>query len=300
MAELLLDAAVDSFVLDARARGLSERTIEFYLAGVAALRCRLPSPLEAQTLDMLQLDAVRALAVALRGQVAPSTLAGRLRALKVFSRWCMRERYLRRDPLERLVVPRVPDTEIARFSDAQVRALLGVASAELGLALRLLFDTGLRIGELTSLRVDDLQRGGLLVVGKGGHRRFVPLGRRAERDLRRALVRRDAGPGAPLLVQRGGAALTAAAVAQGMRRLSRRLGLNGVRVSPHTCRHTFATAFLANGGSLLALQQILGHHDLAMVRRYVHLSPEQLAAQHRAASPLDHWTAGRQAARSRR
>lgn len=58
-------------------------------------------------------------------------------------------------------------------------------------------------------------------------------------------------------------------------------------MSPHRCRHTFAVAFLRNGGNLFALQKILGHRDLAMVRRYAELSDADVAAEHRVASPVD-------------
>jgi integrase/recombinase XerD len=78
-----------------------------------------------------------------------------------------------------------------------------------------------------------------------------------------------------------------------MRRLAAAAGIAGVRVSPHTCRHTFAITFLRNGGNLLALQRILGHQDLAMVRRYAELVAADLAAAQATASPLDGWTRSR-------
>ena len=289
-----LDPVVDAFVLDCRARNLSPRTVEFYLEGINALRRTLPAPPAEQTMAMLDLEAARNLAAAMGDRVAPSTAAGRIRALKIFARWCVRERYLGANPLERLATPRVPRTEIACFSDAQVGQLLRSASRELRLALELLLDTGLRISELVALRVGDVRPGMLWVVGKGGHERTVPLGRNAERALRRELERRGpARSDEALLRQHSGRPQTAAAIALGMRRLAQRLEMSGVRVSPHTCRHTFATAFLVNGGSLLALQQILGHRDLAMVRRYVQLSPAQLVEQQLSASPLDRWTSAR-------
>jgi hypothetical protein len=87
-----------------------------------------------------------------------------------------------------------------------------------------------------------------------------------------------------------------------MRRLADRIGITGVRVSPHTCRHTFAITFLRNGGSLLALQRILGHQDLAMVRVYAELTDTDLAAERRVvrieACPSSIWTSTISAPRS--
>ncbi len=101
--------------------------------------------------------------------------------------------------------------------------------------------------------------------------------------------------------------MTDAAIYQGMRRLGAPLRMTGVRVSPHTCRHTFAITFLRNRGNVFALQKILGHSDLAMVRRYAELAEGDVTAEHALASPLDHLSArgrrsgGRpQAARDRR
>jgi hypothetical protein len=82
--------------------------------------------------------------------------------------------------------------------------------------------------------------------------------------------------------------------------------MTGVRVSPHTCRHTFAITFLRNRGNVFALQKILGHSDLVMVRRYAELAEGDVTAEHALASPLDHLSARRgsggrvEAARDRR
>lgn len=286
-----LDDVVTAFVTDGRARGLSPATITSYLEALTAFRSSLAVPLIRQTLADLTLEAARTWLVGYAGGRKPATVANRVRSLRVFSRWCVDEGYLRADPLGRLRRPHVPRVVIEPFSDAQVLALLAAAPPLLAITLRILLDTGVRISEATGLAADDVRDGYLRVTGKGGHERLVPVGRTLAAALRRYLERerprRVERPDEPLLLGRDGRPLTARAVYQAMRRLARHVGVTGVRVSPHTCRHTFAIEFLRNGGSVLALQRILGHSDLAMVRRYAELTEADLVAEHAEASPLD-------------
>jgi site-specific recombinase XerD len=289
----LLDEVAAAFVTDGRARGLSPRTISSYLEAVASFRASLePAPGE-QTLASLTLDAGRAWAVGLAVGRRPATVANRIRALKVLSTWCVDEGYLAADPLARLRRPSVPRTAIIPFSEAQVRALLEAAPPPLAITLQILLDTGLRISEAVGLCSDDVLEGFLRVTGKGGHERVVPVGRTLEAALRRYRDRGRPGPrGAgrdALLLSRSRRPQTARSVYSSMRRAAAAAGVEGVRVSPHTCRHTFAITFLRNGGNLLALQRILGHQDLAMVRRYAELVASDLAAAQATASPLDGW-----------
>lgn len=119
------------------------------------------------------------------------------------------------------------------------------------------------------------------------------MGVRARRALWRYLEaeRRQAGPDEPLFIAAGGfdagAGLTPTGVRQMIKKAGAAAGLTGVRCSPHTLRHTFAINFLREGGNLFALQALMGHADLAILRRYVALAEADLAQAHRAASPAD-------------
>lgn len=172
-----LDDVVAAFLADGRARNLSPATISSYCEALDAVRRSLPSPGPGQTLADLSLERVRAWVGTYAEGRKPATVANRVRSLRVFSRWCVDEGYLRTDPLERLRRPRVPRLVVEPFSEAQVVALLAAAPRPLGITLRILLDTGLRISEATGLAAGDVRDGYLRVRGKGGHERLVPVGR---------------------------------------------------------------------------------------------------------------------------
>ncbi len=257
----------------------------------------------------LSLDLARRWAAALTGagsaageptrRLSSATRHGYLTALKAFARWLRRERYVSRDPLAGLAVPRLEDHLFPVFSDEQLGALLAETRGDSPRARRwaavvwLLLDGGLRLSELVGLTGErlDLERGEARVLGKGGRERLVPLGAAAISALRRYLALRGEPAGTePVFLDQAGRPLSRTAVYRGVRSLGRRAGISGVRCSPHTFRHSFATRFLTLGGDVLTLQRLLGHspRSLAVTQRYVTLLDEDLRAAHRRASPGDH------------
>lgn len=157
--------------------------------------------------------------------------------------------------------------------------------------LLVLLDTGLRLGELVRLSVGDVDliEGRCRVMGKGAKERVVPIGGRTRRAVRAWVVtRRRVGNSDPLFVSRRGGRLTPRAVQQLIHRLAIAADIS-TRCSPHVLRHSFARAFLANGGDVFSLQRILGHSpsSLQVTRRYVQLLDDDLRAVHRRVSPVD-------------
>jgi integrase len=189
---------------------------------------------------------------------------------------------------------RVLDT----LSRDEVQAMEDVATAERDkLIVRLLADTGIRLGELLALRADSIrsesgkhllkipgrERAGgrsSWVGGKGDRERLVPISPTLARRLRRygERGRRDATTDRLFLSLRRGRAsgqfdaLTEAAVEQMIRNLAETAGIKK-RVYPHLLRHSFATEYLRRGGNPILLQQIMGHSSLAMITQtYQHLT----------------------------
>jgi integrase/recombinase XerD len=232
----------------------------------------------------------------------PSTVRTYYRDIRAFCGFSEAEGLLPPEvwPLHNVKAPHVPKDQVQPFTPEQVQALADAARRsrhpERDLALLLLLiDSGLRVSELCSLTIGHFDRGSgaLHVTGKGDKRRAVYMGVGARRALWRYVETepRSALDPEPLFRSEGGhtlgAALTPSGVFQIVQRLGRVADLQGVRRSPHTCRHTFAIQFLRSGGNLLTLQELLGHADVAVLRKYVHLGQLDLAQAHRAASPID-------------
>jgi site-specific recombinase XerD len=284
----LADAARD-FLADCIARNLSPRTSEQYEWSLRNFSASLES---GPVLADLSPANVRAWVSSLPSTRSPSSVRSALRALEVFSSWVAREGYISGDPLSTVLLPRVPDPLIVPLADVQVAALMRAGSPLLRACVALLVDTGMRSSELCGLRIEDVRERFLLVLAKGGDERLVPYGETAASELTR-YVNRARAPirhaDEALLLLRSGRPLTPHHLGVLMRQTGARAKIKGVRVSPHTLRHTFAIEFLRNGGGELALQKALGHRSLDMVRIYARLTEVDLANVHASASPLDRW-----------
>lgn len=233
--------------------------------------------------------------------VSPRTQAAYFRVLHTFFGWVVEEDELAASPLASLKAPKTAQDQVQPFSSDQVEALLVAARESQDerrdeAILLFLLDTGVRVSELCSLAVRDIDLSArrCTVRGKGGKVRLLPFGRRTakalwhyqnnprftDRELDQAFFVADQGPSAGVSITRHG-------LGKLITRLGKAAGVAGSRCSPHTFRHTFAVNFIRNGGNLFALQEILGHTTLIMVRRYVKLAEADIENQHRQFSPVD-------------
>jgi len=160
--------------------------------------------------------------------------------------------------------------------------------------LLMLLDTGVRSSELLGINVNeiDFETGRIRVKGKGEKYRFVYLGRLSKQAIWKYVSSRfpkhSPPKDEPLFVNYSGIhRMTRSGLAILIKRLGQTVSVE--RVHPHRFRHTFAIEFLRNGGNVFELQQLLGHNDLAMVKRYVRLSQMDLETSSRRASPADNW-----------
>jgi integrase/recombinase XerD len=152
--------------------------------------------------------------------------------------------------------------------------------------LELLYATGLRVSELVSLKVQDinLQAGYLMTMGKGGKERVVPMGDSSRRHLEDYLIR--SRPCADkqnvskyLFLTRLGDGMSRQAFWNLIRKRAFESGIQK-RISPHTLRHSFATHLLENGADLRSVQLMLGHADLSTTQIYTHVTRERLKRLH--------------------
>jgi len=287
-----IETLIEGFKLYNSCNGLSPKTITWYdafLRHFADFLRHYQHPTEISELSISHLRAWLH-----HGQergLSPYTVQGQARTLKVFFRFAQEEGYLETNIATRLKVPRAPKKIIQTFSEEQLRRLLTAARLPRDKAILGLFiDTGIRVSELASLHLGDLDldRGRIKVNGKGAKERFVFCGNKCRRLLWRYVnterpdIRSDR-----LFINSHGEPLKSRGVLEMMRRCGKRAGITGVRCSPHTLRHTFAKRFLLNGGDVFTLQQMLGHSSLEMVRRYLALCSQEVGRLYRPHSPLD-------------
>jgi site-specific recombinase XerD len=153
--------------------------------------------------------------------------------------------------------------------------------------MELLYGCGLRVSELCSLRVEDVDLIGeqLKVRGKGSRERIVPVGRMAASAVRSYLEARRGERSPWLVLNQRGKRLTARSVRRLVRNYSRRLPALPEGVSPHALRHSFATHLLEAGADLRAVQELLGHASLATTQRYTHVTLERMRKIYEQAHP---------------
>ncbi len=226
-----------------------------------------------------------------------SSVARTLSAVRSFHRFLLREGIVDRDPTADVVRPRLPRALPHPLGVDEVRRLIETPDPSTATGLRdraileVLYGAGLRVSELTSLDVDDLdlQEGYVRVVGKGGKEREVPMGRHA-RDAVGAYLTRGrpelAGPpsrGAVFLNTRGGR-LTRQSCAKLLATSASGAGL-ARRVSPHDLRHSFATHLLEGGADVRVVQELLGHASVATTQIYTLVTKEHLREVYLTAHP---------------
>jgi site-specific recombinase XerD len=242
--------------------------------------------------------------------LAPSSVGGRLAAVRSFYRHALRNGRVDADPLAGVRAPRRP-SRLPRVLSVDEAAALVTAprrheARDEALArrdaamLELLYATGMRISELAGLTLDrvDVERRRLRVVGKGTKERELLFGEPAADALRAYL-----GVARPELVARGqpsravflnasGRPLTARGARLVVERWVERTGVS-VRTSPHTLRHSFATHLLEGGADLRVVQELLGHVNLQTTQVYTHLSDATLRSAYRDAHPRAKRAGGR-------
>jgi site-specific recombinase XerD len=228
---------------------------------------------------------------------AQASLGMQYRVLHAFFNWLKREGLVTANPMDGINPPRQPKQYPFVLEESQVRALLAACDKSTvqgvrNYAMLLLFvDCGLRLNELIGLRLGDvsLAQRSLKVHGKGARDRIVFMGARTAKALRRWLELRgfkttfsDA-----LFIDRKGEPLKRRWVQQVIARLGAKAGIKGVRVSPHTLRHTAATLAVKNGMEPFALQRLFGWENIQTALKYVHMAGTALREAHAKASPVD-------------
>ena len=277
--------------------GNSRHTVENYLRDVQRL-VTYATEHDRKSPDDLTAAALREFVYALKDAgLSPASIHRQISALRTYYRFLVGEGYATTNPTERLESPKrwrslptvltVPDIDrlLAAPTPDEPRGIRDRALLELGYA------TGARVSELVGMKPSDVffEEGVARLFGKGAKQRLVPVGRRAlgavalyTRSVRPSL---DKGKSKGLLfLNARGGPLTRVGAWGIIKQAAKRAGLTK-RVTPHTLRHTFATHLLEGGADLRAVQEMLGHADLATTQLYTHVDRDYLRSVHRKFHP---------------
>jgi integrase/recombinase XerC len=226
-----------------------------------------------------------------RAGLSPKSLQRLLSSCRSLFRHLSREGLLTHDPALGVRGPKV-HRKLPQVLDVDEAASLIEGGGEGALAVRdramleLFYSSGLRLSELTGLHWQDLDLDGgeVRVLGKGSKTRIVPVGRHAVNALRALGVAEGMAPQSPVFRGRGGTPISPRTVQARLKTLALAQG-SAKRIHPHLLRHTFASHMLESSGDLRAVQELLGHADIATTQIYTHLDFQHLAKVYDAAHP---------------
>lgn len=269
-------------------RGAAANTIHAYRRDLShAAAAMAPTPLDDAEPGALD----RYLESLAASGLSPRTSARRLSALRQYYQFLLTEGLRADDPTAGIEGPRLGRPLPKNLSEAEVEALLDAARAapgrhgrRLNAIVELLYATGLRVSELANLPESALRAEDAMIVrGKGGKERMVPIGRQAAAALQAYAPDRlsfASAKDSPWLFPSTGkdGRLTRRRVGQLLDDLAVSAGVDPAKVSPHVLRHAFATHLLAHGADLRSVQELLGHADLSTTEIYTHVLDERLKA----------------------
>lgn len=286
---LLIEQFLDYLALE---RGLSGNTTEAYqndLKGFSAflMRHKISSFNEASRKDILNFlmeEKERGLSTA--------TISRRLVAIKIFFRYLVDESLLSENITEAMDSPKLWKILPDALSKEEVNRLLAVGDQDSVLdqrnriMLQTLYGSGMRVSELTSLKIEDIkmEEGFIRCFGKGGKERIVPLASSAQKSIQeyldqiRPLFEKDPTVREVFLTRRG-KGFSRKSIWKIIKDMTVAAGINKT-VSPHTLRHSFASHLLENGAPLRIIQEMLGHSDISTTQIYTHVDASRLKSIH--------------------
>ena len=271
-------------------RGLSSNSISSYtldikklVAYINELRLNInPDQIEIQTVQQFIYHSAKS--------INPRSQSRLISALRGFFDYLIFENYVTINPLELIESPKIgrklPDTLSIEEIDILISSIdLAAPQGERNRAIiETLYSCGLRVSELTNLKISDLffEEGFIKVTGKGNKQRFVPISSLTQKYIK--LYKDDVRSHASiveeyrdtLFLNRRGKQLTRAMIFTIVKQLTKKAGINK-NISPHTFRHSFATHLLENGADLRAIQLMLGHESITTTEIYMHVDKSHLS-----------------------
>jgi integrase/recombinase XerD len=269
-------------------KGLSENTVKAYRRDLLQLLSFLQEERGMTLVSASQQDLSAFIMRMRRGGKSSRSVARVMSSVRGIYRYLLREELLEADPSVNLESPRMERKLPVVLNEEETVRLLNSPDISIPLGIRnraimeLMYATGLRVSEVISLRMGDvnLELGYVRCIGKGHKERVVPVGSMARAAVEDYL--RDVRPGfaassgsREIFLSRRGHALTRQALWKALRTLVVKAGITK-RVTPHTIRHSFATHLLQHGADIRSVQEMLGHADISTTQIYTHLDKSRL------------------------
>ena len=279
---MLLKDLVKEFEFDCKVRELTPKTIGNYQKQLSYFLAFLEDAYGITELESLRSVHIKEFInrYQLRGN-KPAYINDLLKAVKCLCAYAYREGYTEELITQRVKNVKEPKVLIHTFSNNEVFAMINYFSGNDYLSVRnklitmMLFDTGIRIAELLDLKPKHIQETYFIIHGKGRKERVVPKNPMISKWLFKYMIVResyfeDRFAEDYLFLTKNGNKLTNEVVTARLKEAGRAVGVNpNVRVSPHTCRHTFAQMQLRNGLDLYSLSRLMGHESIAITQRYL-------------------------------
>jgi len=212
----------------------------------------------------------------------PKSIGRKVACLKSFFGFLVRRGHVKTNPTLLVLSPKIPERLPSFLTIQEVERILESASDNSKMGLRdrtmmeLLYSSGIRVGELVSLKMEDINITDetIKVKGKGGKQRIVPIGSYALKYLFEYFKKRGLRPGFVFLNKKNHG-LTTRSVERIVKKYAKIAGINK-KITPHVFRHSFATHMLDRGADLRTVQEMLGHSDIATTQIYTHITVQRL------------------------
>lgn len=284
-----ISEAIDVYLVDQACRGNSKKTMANYRVFLPYFTAFVGD----KDVASITVADCRSFYLHHAERVSSVTAQTYVRHLRAFLRWLYDNEYIPENVCYKFRLPKASRPTIDTLTDAEIRRMFDVYRTDTYLDVRnrailsLFLDSGLRMHELVTIRRArlHLEERYVIVDGKGQKQRAVPFGNSTRDILRKYASMLPPTSFAFFLQEDLSTPITDSVVCKIFRVLKTVTGIE--RIHAHLLRHTFATRYLENGGNIYALQSILGHATLDMVKRYLHISRKKICLEFVNHSPLD-------------
>jgi len=280
-------------------RGLAANTLEAYKMDLTKFSNFLDRESTFSIQGAGSKDVINYLIYLRKSKLAIRSISRNLVAIRMFYKFLVNEDIINDDPTLNLDSPKTGLYLPEVLSQDEVEKLLALPNnKEQGIKdkaiLELLYATGMRVSELVNLPIDniDLQEGYLKCIGKGSKERIIPVGRKAQRAVRKYIDRVrskyvERGNSNMLFITRLGRRYTRQGIWKIIKKYSGLMRVGGLNkdITVHTLRHCFATHLLSQGADLRSVQEMLGHVDISTTQIYTHIDKARLREVHQKFHP---------------